>query len=292
MTSGRVPRAGPDRVVAYVHGAAGDAGFWEACRAVAERASARGDEVAAERRLRRAGAGGLDRPALRAHAPHYLAMPLARWAPGLAGLLRRDGAPGGGLRIPWPRALRMVAESRGAEVRRAGGHRRDAWVLPLVTRGGGCVAALHVRAPSTDSRGEWLAARAEVLAARAGPPLDGGAAGLVRLAARDVHAAILLTLDRAVVDAVSPALLARPRPKSEELPGRVGSAPQLLAVFRTSPDDRERREHRAKRGIPGSPPTPRRRHRRGRSAGGEAFASFQRSPTPEPPPEPPKCVLS
>ncbi|KAH8076465.1 hypothetical protein JL721_468 [Aureococcus anophagefferens] len=140
-------------VVAYGLGlpAAGspeERAFWDACRAVTEKARRKAEARKAEDELRTL---ALDRRSLRRYGAYYARRPLAAWNSRIALLLRRDGAPDGDLRVPWRDVLAAAARDGNPVVEPRGGDpHRDAWVVPLVTRadrGGAshCLVAVHCR---------------------------------------------------------------------------------------------------------------------------------------------------
>ena len=215
-----------DVVSAYACGAQVSTDFWAACREVAARADARGAAANAASKLARAGAGALDRATLKRHASHFLRRPLARWAPALTEVLRRRS-------VPWHDVLTVVAKARNVKLASTEG-RRPSYTVPLITRNEACVAALVVVAATAET-----AARADVVAARNGPPLDAADLASIRRAARDVLAALLLRVDRvcAADRAQSPERIDRPRPRSWD-----NERPALADVFKTSPELRRERD--------------------------------------------------
>ena len=237
-----------DVVSAYACGAQVSNDFWAACaffsvlcfastrrrpltvrfagREVAARADARGAAANAASKLARAGAGALDRATLKRHASHFLRRPLSRWAPALAEVLRRRS-------VPWHDVLTVVAKARNVKLASTEG-RRPSYTVPLITRNEACVAALVVVAATAET-----AARADVVAARNGPPLDAADLASIRRAARDVLAALLLRVDRvcAADRAQSPERIDRPRPRSWD-----NERPHLADIFKTSPEMRRERD--------------------------------------------------
>ncbi|KAH8062564.1 hypothetical protein JL722_3486 [Aureococcus anophagefferens] len=120
-------------VVAYGLGlpAAGspeERAFWDACRAVTEKARRKAEARKAEDELRTL---ALDRRSLRRYGAYYARRPLAAWNSRIALLLRRDGAPDGDLRVPWRDVLAAAARDGNPVVEPRGGDpHRDAWVVP------------------------------------------------------------------------------------------------------------------------------------------------------------------
>jgi len=206
-----------DVVSAYACGAEVSPDFWAACRTVAARADARGAAATAASKLAKAGAGALDRATLKRHASHFLRRPLARWAPALTEVLRRRT-------VPWDDVLQVVATARNVKLASSADGRRPSYTVPLISRNDACVAALVVVAATAET-----AARADVVAARNGPPLDAADLASIRRAARDVLAALLLRVDL---------VCAADRAPSPERSGR----PALRDVFKTSPELRRDRD--------------------------------------------------
>ncbi|KAH8095864.1 hypothetical protein JL720_3198 [Aureococcus anophagefferens] len=119
-------------VVAYGLGlpAAGspeERAFWDACRAVTEKARRKAEARKAEDELRTL---ALDRRSLRRYGAYYARRPLAAWNSRIALLLRRDGAPDGDLRVPWRDALAAAARRQPRRRAPGGDPHRDAWVVP------------------------------------------------------------------------------------------------------------------------------------------------------------------
>ena len=171
--------------------------------------------------------------------------------------------------MPWHDVLTVVAKARNVKLASTEG-RRPSYTVPLITRNEACVAALVVVAATAET-----AARADVVAARNGPPLDAADLASIRRAARDVLAA-LLPVDRvcAADRAQSPERIDRPRPRSWD-----NERPHLADIFKTSPELRRERDALYRRRRVGPSSARRCAHRRSpRGAGGRERGSRPRPP--------------
>ena len=286
-------------VVAYGLGlpAAGspeERAFWDACRAVTEKARRKAEARKAEDELRTL---ALDRRSLRRYGAYYARRPLAAWNSRIALLLRRDGAPDGDLRVPWRDVLAAAARDGNPVVEPRGGDpHRDAWVVPLVTRadrGGAshCLVAVHCRAAGSDGNGRALGARLDVLAPRRGPPLSRADGATIRAFARDVHAALLLRVAAVCRDPRGARSRRAFRDDDGDDAGREPSAhslPQLLSVFSHSPPQQDKpRPRHARKNSRGSNVESQQDKPRGRGGrnrlGGRKHSSRQRGRDSSPP---------
>ena len=154
-------------------------------------------------KLARAGAGALDRATLKRHASHFLRRPLSRWAPALTEVLRRRS-------VPWHDVLTVVAKARNVKLASTEG-RRPSYTVPLITRNEACVAAFVVVAATAVT-----AARADVVAARNGPPLDAADLASIRRAARACRRLVIKGGPRLAADRPSP----RARPPAAAVLGQ------------------------------------------------------------------------